>query len=130
MFMRKALLTVLLVSVIVFVSISFMGASCTVSPAPGPGTSHLIRLDNNSSNSYYLEIFESLTAPFPYIQKYTGPYTTTSAYANYGDYVQIYSNAGSYYLLLPPSFTSNYMFVNSGITFTIGSGGGWVIEER
>lgn len=128
--MRKALLTVLLVSVIVFVSISFMGASCTVSPAPGPGTSHLIRLVNNSSNSYYLEIFESLTAPFPYIQKYTGPYTTTSAYANYGDYVQIYSIAGSYYLLLPPSFTSNYMFVNSGITFTIGSGGGWVIEER
>ncbi|MEA1883870.1 MAG: hypothetical protein U9N62_05035 [Thermotogota bacterium] len=30
--MRKALLTVLLVSVIVFVSISFMAASCIVGP--------------------------------------------------------------------------------------------------
>ncbi len=127
--MRKALLTVLLVSVIVFVSISFMGASCVVGPV-GPGGPYLIRLVNNSSNSYYLEIFENPTDLFAKISQYAGPFTTVSAYGDYGDYVKIYSNAAMSFMLLPPSFTSTNMFINSGVTFTIGGGGGWVTEER
>jgi len=65
--MRKALLTVLLVSVIVFVSISFMGASCTVTPGPGPGTSYLIRLVNNYSHTYWLEIYDN---PSDFVSKF------------------------------------------------------------
>lgn len=47
--MRKALLTVLLVSVIVFVSISFMGASCIVGPGPGPTTYSLTIINDSGS---------------------------------------------------------------------------------
>ena len=128
--MRKALLTVLLVSIIVFVSISFMGASCTVSPGPGPGTTYLIRLVNNSSGGFWLEIYENPGDFTPKLDRYVGSYSTGSLYGEYGDYVKIYDLMGSSYLWLPPSFSSKSMFINSGVTFTIGSGGGWVIEER
>lgn len=128
--MRKALLTVLLVSVIVFVSISFMGASCTVTPGPGPGTTYLIRLVNNSSHTFWLEIYEN---PGDFVAKldvFVGAFSQGSLYGDYGDYVKIFDITLGQYLLLPPSFTSTSMFINSGVTFTVGAGGGWVTEER
>jgi hypothetical protein len=57
MFMRKALLTVLLVSVIVFVSISFMGASCTINPGPGPAL-YTLTVTNQSNIPLTLKIFD------------------------------------------------------------------------
>jgi len=126
--MRKAFLTVLLVSVIVFVSISFMGASCTVTPGPGP-TYYTITVTNQSGINLALEIYDN---PSDFVSKFSvlvNPFQTNSLTADYGDYVKIWDATSGIYLNLPPSYNT-YMFINSSIEFTVGSGGGWVTEGR
>lgn len=83
--MRKAFLTVLLVSVIVFVSISFMAASCIVTPGPGP-------------NTYTLTIYNNTTT-YPIRIIYNGVVVSNVVYSGntYLDSVAIGTNVDAQY---------------------------------
>lgn len=128
--MRKALLTVLLVSVIVFVSISFMGASCTINPGPGPAL-YTLTVTNQSNIPLTLKIFDD--SFFNSLVRQVGVGTVWPN--NEGNIV----GESGYYLRVQNANTLNYLEYSPGVTwwritgsqsFVVTTAGGWVIEER
>lgn len=126
--MRKALLTVLLVSVIVFVSISFMAATCTINPGPGP-VLYTLTVTNQSGVPLRLEIHDDL------IFDWTVSFATVGSSWNATN--SIAGEAG-YYLRVKNMDNDLYLRFDSGNTWwhIVGSqsftveAGGWVTEAR
>jgi len=118
--MRKALLTVLLVSVIVFVSISFMGASCTVGPV-GPVT-YTVTVNNTFGVTVTMEIWNSAQNAVV-ASAVVGVGGTGQLQATAGQYLRILQWGGWGYYVFPSTLTTWYLIPGSG-------GGGWVTEMR
>ncbi|MFP4460779.1 MAG: hypothetical protein ACLFQE_01115 [Thermotogota bacterium] len=126
--MRKALLTVLLVSVIVFVSISFMGASCTVTPGPGP-TLYTLTVTNQSGDELRLEIHDDLIFDWIVRQAFVGNSwnASNSIAGEAGYYLRVRNlSTGSY---LEFSSGNTWWYITGSQSFTV-TGGGWVTEAR
>jgi hypothetical protein len=113
------------VSVIVFVSISFMAASCVVTPV----SFYRVSFINNNASTYYLEVYDS-------IGNFVGRYLT-SIDVQPGYRIGV-SNSSYVRLFLPPDYSSLTRNVISDMTVTIDmfgtisitTGGGVVIGER
>jgi|SRR6056297_2968462 len=127
--MRKAFLTVLLVSVIVFVSISFMGASCVVGPGPGPGpTLYQITLTNTFGEPVTIQVWDTTAWSTIQDSKYVPIGSTRSVFGYYGEYFRVYGEnfPQGYYTF---SSTGNTWYMITG-NKSFSGGGGWVTEGR
>jgi len=130
--MKKALLTILLVSVIVFVSISFMAASCVVSPGPGPGL-YTITVTNQSGVQLLLEIHDDLIFDWIVRQTTVGSWwnATNSISGEPGYYLRVKNMSNGLYLQFPSGHS--WWYISGSQSFTVeagGGGGGWVTEGR
>ena len=125
MFMRKAFLTVLLVSVIVFVSISFMGASCVVTPGPGP-VLYTITLTNTFAEPVTIEVWDTNSWVTIQDSEYVPMGATRSVFGYYGQYFRVLGET------IPKTY---YIFTSTGNSWYMITGnksfnGGWVTEAR
>ncbi len=126
--MRKVWLNVLIVSAIILVSISFMAASCTVTPGPGP-TMYTLSVTNNSGVPLRLEIHDDLIFDFLIRQQAVGNWlgATGSISGEGGYYFRVRNmNTGAY---LQFNTGNTYWYIAGSVSFTVG-GGGWVTEAR
>jgi type 1 fimbria pilin len=129
--MKKAFLSIGIVCLIVFLSVSFTAATCTV--APGPVVTYYTQfLNNNSGVPVYIEvdmdmIFGGLVRTSSII--YSGQQGSVAAENGY--YIRVRNaNTGQYLTFNPPNTgDATYYWINTSNTFTI-SGGGWVSPAR
>jgi len=126
--MRKALLTVLLVSMIVFVSISFMGASCVVGPGPGPSY-YTLTVVNQSGVTLRLEIHDDLIFDWIVRQETVGNWwnASSSILGEPGYYLRVRNMSTGTYLQF--SSGNTWWYITGSQSFTVESGG-WVTEAR
>lgn len=118
--MRKIWLNVLMVSAIILISISFMAASCTVTPGPGMGYS--VRIENNLASNIYIELY--------------GDSYFSTVFANGARTISNISpntlfrlHNGFDYFVFPTTGTIN-LFVDADYIIEVGSGVIWVSMER
>jgi len=131
--MKKTLLSVGAVCLIIFLTITFSAATCTIAPDPGPVVTYYTQtVINKSLVPVYIEvdmdmIFGGLVRTSSII--YSGQ--PGSVLAENGYYIRIRNaNTGQYLSFNPPNTGDpTYYWVSNGNIFTISSGG-WVSSER
>jgi len=130
--MKKAFLSVGVVCLIIFLSVSFTAATCTVDPGPGPIITYYTQtVINNSGVAVYIEVdsdmfFGGLVRTSSII--FSGQ--QGSVQAENGYYIRVRNaNTGQYLSFNPPNTgDATYYWVTKPNTFTIA--GGWVSPER